>query len=227
MSIGVINFYENRNFIFNLMVKIIVMGNKDKRVDDYISKSAEFAIPILNHLRNLVHAACPNAQETIKWGMPFFDYKGPLCNLASFKQHCAFGFWKNALMKDAKEMIDKNEQAMGHLGKIMSLNDLPPDKKIIGWIKEAVKLNDDDVKLPDRKKISEKKEIEIPEAFQKALNKNKKASITFNNFSPSHKYEYLEWITGAKTEQTIDKRIAKTIEQLTEEKSLNWKYVKK
>ena len=203
------------------------MGNKDKRVDAYISKSSEFAKPILNHLRKLVHEACPDAQETIKWGMPFFEYKGPLCNLAAFKQHCAFGFWKMALMKDAVEMKGKNEYAMGHLGKITSLDDLPPGKKIIAWIKEAAKLNDDKIKLPERKKSPEKKEIEIPGAFQKALDKNKKAAATFNNFSPSHKYEYLEWITEARTEETRDKRIATTIEWLTEGKLRNWKYMKK
>ena len=203
------------------------MGNKDKRVDDYISKSAEFAKPILNHLRQLVHEACPNVQETMKWSFPHFDYKGMMCSMASFKQHCAFGFWKTALMKDAKEMIGKNEYAMGHLGKIMSLKDLPPDKKITSWIKEAAKLNDDDVKLPERKKSIAKKEIEIPDAFQKALIRNKAAATTFRNFSPSHKYEYLEWITEAKTDETRNKRIATAIEWLAEGKSRNWKYVRK
>ena len=202
------------------------MGKKDKRVDEYISKSADFAKPILTHLRDLVHNACPAIEETIKWGFPHFDYKGMLCSMASFKQHCAFGFWKTALMKDAKEMMGKNEYAMGHLGKIMSLKDLPTDKKITAWVKEAVKLNDDKVKLPE-KKTATKKEIEIPDAFQKALNKNKSAATTFKNFSPSHRYEYLEWITEAKTEETRDKRIATTIEWLTEGKSRNWKYVKK
>ncbi|MEP6948592.1 MAG: YdeI/OmpD-associated family protein [Ginsengibacter sp.] len=203
------------------------MGNKDKRVDEYISKSAEFAKPILIHLRDLVHAACPGTRETIKWGFPHFDYKGMLCSMASFKQHCAFGFWKTALMKDAREMMGKNENAMGHLGRITSLKDLPPDKKITTWIKEAVKLNDDNVKLPERKKTGSKKEIEIPDAFQKALNKNKAAATSFSNFSPSHKYEYLEWITEAKTEETRNKRIVTAIEWLTEGKSRHWKYAKK
>ncbi|MEP6927638.1 MAG: YdeI/OmpD-associated family protein [Ginsengibacter sp.] len=203
------------------------MGTKDKRVDDYISKSAEFAKPILLHLRSLVHAACPHIEETIKWSFPHFDYKGMLCSMAAFKQHCAFGFWKTALLKDAKEMIGKNEYAMGHLGKITSLKDLPPDKQITAWIKEAVKLNDDNVKLPERKKDASKKEIEIPDALQKALNKNKTAATTFSNFSPSHKYEYLEWITEAKTEETQNKRITQTIEWLMEGKSRNWKYVRK
>lgn len=203
------------------------MGKKDKRVDDYISKSGDFAKPILIHLRELVHAACPDIQETIKWSFPHFDYKGMLCSMASFKQHCAFGFWKTALMKDAKEMIGKNEYAMGHLGKITSLEDLPPDKKITAWIKEAVKLNDDNVKLPERKKSEPKKEIDIPEPLQKALSKNKKAATTFNNFSPSHRYEYLEWITEAKTEETRNKRIATAIEWLTEGKPRHWKYARK
>ncbi len=202
------------------------MGNKGKRIDDYISKSAEFAKPILNHLRKLVHEACPDVQETIKWGMPFFDFKGPLCNLASFKQHCAFGFWKAALMKEAKQMKENNKGSMGVLGKLASLSDLPPDSQIKSWIKEAAKLNADGVKVHD-KKAKEKKEIEMPESFKQALSKNKKASAVYENFSPSHKYEYLEWITGAKTEETINKRIASTIEWLTEGKSRNWKYVKK
>lgn len=200
---------------------------KDKRVDEYILKSTAFAKPILSHLRSVVHNACPNVEETIKWGFPHFDYKGMMCSMAAFKQHCAFSFWKSTLMKDAKEMMGQNEYAMGHLGKIRSLTDLPPDKKITAWIKEAMKLNDNDVKLPERKKSAAPKKIEIPDALQKALNKNKPAAATFNKFSPSHKKEYVEWINEAKTDETKNKRIATTIEWLLEGKSRNWKYVRK
>ncbi len=203
------------------------MLQKDKRIDTYILKSGDFARPVLNHLRRLVHTACPNVEETIKWGFPHFDYKGMMCSMAAFKQHCAFGFWKTALMKDAKEMIGKNEYAMGHLGKIKSITDLPPDKKIISWIKEAMKLNDDDVKLPERKRTASPKEMEIPDALQKALNKNKTAATAFDNFSPSHKREYVEWIDEAKTEETKNKRITQTIEWVAEGKSRNWKYMRK
>lgn len=202
------------------------MGKHDTRSDAYISKSAEFAKPILRHLRKLVHEACPEVGENIKWGMPFFEYKGTLCNMASFKQHCAFGFWKSALMKNSKKMKDKNEAGMGHLGKITLLADLPPDLTIIALIKEACKLNETEIKLPAKKK-AEKKEIVMPESFQKALDKNKKASAAFSAFSPSHKYEYLEWVTDAKTAETKNKRIATTIEWLTEGKPRHWKYVKR
>ena len=202
------------------------MSNKDKRIDDYIARSADFAKPVLRHLRKLIHEACPDVEETMKWSMPFFDYKGPLCNLASFKQHCAFGFWKAALMTDAKQMKENNKGAMGVLGKLTSLQDLPQDSQIKTWIKEAASLNTDGVKAPE-KKTKEKKEIEMPESFKKALSKNKKASATYEGFSPSHKYEYLEWITEAKTEDTRNKRIDTAIEWLTEGKSRHWKYQKK
>jgi len=204
------------------------MGTKDPRIDKYIANAAEFAKPILNHMRELVHKACPETEETIKWGFPHFDYKGMMCSMAAFKQHCAFGFWKAALIKYKKLMENaKSESAMGHLGRITSLNDLPSDKVLMAYIKEAKKLNDDDVKLPIKPVAKEKKELVVPNYIQKALKKNKPALKIFEGFSPSHKREYVEWITEAKTEETRNKRIATTIEWLSEGKPRNWKYIKK
>ena len=202
------------------------MGKKDTRVDAYISKSADFAKPVLNRLRNLVHKACPDVEETIKWGFPHFDYKGMMCNMAAFKNHCAFGFWKSKIMSDAQEMTGNNANAMGHLGKIKSLDDLPPDKKIIAWVKEAMKLNDDDVKLPERKRTQATAPVDIPDVLLKAFYKNKIAGTKFIALSNSHKKEYVEWINEAKTEETKNKRVAQTIEWVSEGKSRNWKYMK-
>lgn len=204
------------------------MPTKDPRIDLYISKSADFAKPILLHLRKLVHIACPDVQETIKWSFASFDYKGPMCSMAAFKQHCAFGFWKASLMKD--NTLTKNaesESAMGHYGKITSLKDLPPDKKIIAHIKEAMMLNEKGIKLPSRKITTVKKEVVVPAYFLKVLKKNKKAFITFESFSPSHKREYVEWITEAKTDETKKRRMETAMEWMSEGKSRNWKYMKK
>jgi len=203
------------------------MGKKDPRVDAYIAKSQEFAKPILEHFRVLVHKACPEAEETIKWGFPNFDYKGPYCSMAAFKQHCAIGFWKASIMKDTKLTTNaKSETAMGHLGRISSLKDLPKDKVLIGYLKEAAKLNADGVKLLPKQKSKESKELIIPDFFSKALKKNKKSLETFNNFSYSKKKDYVEWITDAKTDETRNKRMATAIEWLAEGKSRNWKYEK-
>ncbi len=203
------------------------MLNKDPRIDLYISRSADFAKPILIHIRELVHKACPDVEETIKWGFPHFEYKGPLCDMAAFKQHCSFGFWKAALMKDKTLIANaKSESAMGHYGKITSIKDLPSDKKIIAHITDAMILNEKGIKLPPRKIITAKKEIVVPDYFLKQLKKNKKAFTTFENFSPSHKREYIEWVTEAKTDATKNRRMETAIEWMTEGKSRNWKYMK-
>ena len=201
---------------------------KNKLIDAYIAKAADFAKPILNHLRELVNATCPEVEEKMKWSFPHFDYKGEMmCSMAAFKQHAVFGFWKAALMKDPLLLeTAKSEVAMGHLGRITSLKDLPPDKKIIGWIMEAMALNEKGIKLRAKTKSTEKKEIVAPDYFEKILAKNKKASATFNAFSYSHKKEYIEWITEAKTDETRNKRMAQAIEMMTEGKSRNWKYAK-
>ncbi|MBS1914969.1 MAG: YdeI/OmpD-associated family protein [Bacteroidetes bacterium] len=200
----------------------------NKAVDAYIEKSADFAKPILIHLRKLVHSACPDVEEKIKWGFPFFDYKGPLCNMAAFKEHCSFGFWKVSLLNDEKGILaEKKQEAAGSLGRITSIKDLPSDKVIIEFIKQAKKINDDGIKAPAKPKPKETKEIVMPSYVTKLLAKNKKAKAAFDNFSPSHRKEYIQWFEEAKTEETRNKRLAQAMEWLDQGKPRNWKYMKK
>jgi len=201
---------------------------KDKRVDAYIAKSQPFAQPILIHFRKVVHTACPEGEETIKWGFPHFDYKGIMCAIAAFKKHCAIGFWKGSRLVDTGDHLQQlNRDAMGHLGRITSLADLPPDKVLSGFIKQAMKLNDDGVKVHVRPKNKVKEPLVVPAFLKAALKKNKKASATFENFAYSHKKEYIEWLNEAKTDETRDKRLATALEWMAEGKSRNWKYMKK
>lgn len=199
---------------------------KDKRIDEYILKAQPFAQPILSHLRKLVHLACDDVTETIKWGMPFMDYKGPLCNMAAFKAHCSFGFWKAALMENCGELAKNQNSAMGHLGRITSLTDLPTDKKIIALIKEAAQLNEKGIKIASKEKNTTTIEIATPDYFLSTLKKNKKAFKAFEAFSPSHRKEYNSWIIDAKTETTRNKRMAQAIEWIENGKGKNWKYEK-
>lgn len=199
------------------------MPKTDPRIDSYIEKSAEFAQPVLIHLRKLVHSACPDVTETVKWSMPSFEYKGILCGFAAFKEHCTFGFWKQSLMET--DAFPKNKTAMGSFGRITSLKDLPSDKVMMGLIHQAMELNEKGVKVP-KKPPGAKKELVVPDDLNKALSKNKKAKAQFDRFSYSHKKEYVEWITEAKTEPTRLKRLATTIEWLAEGRSRNWKYEK-
>lgn len=204
------------------------MGNYSPQIDQFILKSQPFAQPILNHLRALIHAACPEVEEKLKWGMPFFDYKGEMmCHMAAFKQHCAFGFWKAALMKDPLLMARaREEKAMGHLGRIKTMHDLPSDTKIVNWVREAMKLNDQGIKLPPKSKES-KSETPVPDDLKAALKQNAAARKTFEQFTPACKREYLDWITDAKRPETRLRRLDQAIEWMAEGKKRHWKFERK
>lgn len=195
------------------------MPTTDARVDAYIAKSADFAKPILLHLRKLVHTACPGVEETMKWSVPHFDYKGMMCSMASFKAHCVFGFWKGSLVLDGTS----DRSAMGHFGRITSLDDLPPDKTLIAYVKKAAALNDEGIKV-EKKPSAPKKAVKAPADLSARLEKNAAARKAFDALSPSHKREYIEWITEAKTDVTREKRLKTTVGWLAEGKTRNWKY---
>ena len=196
------------------------MGTRDPRIDAYIAKSADFARPILTHLREIVHAACPEVEETMKWSNPHFTYKGMLGGMAAFKEHCAFGFWKGSLILPKTD----TEKAAGHFGRITKISDLPPKKVIAGYVKEAMRLNEEGVKSPARAKPKTAKPGVVPEALAEALKKNTKARKAFEAFSPSHKREYTEWIADAKGDDTRQRRVTTAVEWMAEGKSRNWKY---
>jgi uncharacterized protein YdeI (YjbR/CyaY-like superfamily) len=209
-----------------------VIGKKDPRVDAYIAKSADFAQPILNRLRRLIHAACPEVEETIKWQFPHFMYTGKiLCSMAAFKQHCAFGFWHKELHASGEAQSARSD-AMGQFGRISTLADLPKDFVFIRLVKQATKLTSADLKAgkaprPKKAPPKKRKAVHVPDDFRQAMAKNKKASSTFDAFSPSHKREYVEWIVEAKRPETRQKRLQTAIQWLADGKSQNWRYERK
>lgn len=195
---------------------------RDPRIDAYIARSAGFAQPILEHLRKLVHEACPQVEETIKWGMPSFVHgDGILCHMGAFKRHVAFGFWKHVLVMG--EGVERD--GMGSLGKLASLRDLPPKKQLLAMMHKAARLNEQGVKAPGGCKTRAPKPPPVaPPDLAAALKQNRKAQATFDAFAPSHKREYVEWITEAKRPETRARRLAQAVEWMAEGKPRNWKY---
>ncbi len=202
------------------------MPHFDPRHDEYIAKAADFAQPILIHLRQLVHDTLPQVEESVKWSMPFYEYKGPICQMAAFKQHCTFGFWKGSLLADPDGILKVND-AMGSLGRITSLSDLPANDVLIRYLLEAADLNDKGIKvLKAKPTTSDKAALVIPDYLVEFLEQHPRAQKQFNDYGYSHKKEYVEWITEAKTEATRQKRMNTAVEWLNEGKSRHWKYQK-
>ncbi len=205
------------------------MPTVNAAVDAYIAKSAPFAQPILIHLREAVHAGAPDVEEAIKWSRPFFMYRGVILgNISAFKEHCSFGLWGTEIATILLADGIASSEGMGTFGRIASLKDLPPRKKLLSYIKQAAKMIDEGVRtksLSMRPKVA-KAPLEVPEGLIAALKKNKAAAKKFEAMSPSCRREYSQWIAEAKREVTRDSRIATALGWIAEGKSRNWKYEK-
>jgi len=196
-------------------------------VDLYIAKSAPFAQPILLYLREVVHEGAPDVVEEMKWSRPFFIYKGIILgNISAFKEHCAFGLWGAEVAEVLRADGVASKDAMGTFGRITSIEDLPPRKKLVAYVKRAAAMIDEGTRtksLVRQPKVA-KPALAVPEAFAVALKKSKAATKHFDTMSPSCRREYIEWIADAKRDETRDKRIATAMEWIVEGKSRNWKY---
>lgn len=200
------------------------MKNTNPIVDEYIKKTQPFAQPILKHIRELMHKGCPDLTETMKWGMPHFEYQGVFASMAAFKEHAVFGFWKQDLIPGMKQYI-KEKEAMGSWGRITSLKGIPPDKDIIEFVRVAATLNEQGIKSPKRAQKPVK--FDMPADFMKAIKANKKAFVAYEAFSPSNKRDYADWINGAKSDETRSERMKTAVDWMSAGKPRMWKYRKK
>lgn len=198
------------------------MARHDPRVDQYIARSAEFARPILARVRELVLAASPEIEETLKWSAPSYTYKGRiLCGMAAFKRHASFGFWQHARVMGEGEP----REGMGSFGKMVSLEDVPSSRSLAPLFRKAMALIDEGVPSRGvRKPTAPRPPPETPPDLSAALQKNAAARRTFEAFPPSHRREYVEWIVEAKREETRLRRLAQAVEWLAEGKPRHWKY---
>jgi uncharacterized protein YdeI (YjbR/CyaY-like superfamily) len=192
--------------------------SRDPRIDAYIDKAGDFAKPILRHIRELVHKTIPGAGEAVKWGMPHFTHNGKnIAGMAAFKAHCAV-----MVHGDGRQ---SESDGMGSYGKLNSLKDLPDDSELAAKLIEARKRIDTEGSAVKRTpKAKPKAGIPVPQDFEAALRDNSEARATFEGFPPSQRREYVEWVSEAKQDATRAKRLATSIEWLTEGKRRNWKY---
>ena len=200
------------------------MPDESKQVDAYIAKQADFARPILEKLRKAVHKGCPNVEEVIKWGVPYFMYNGMLGGMAAFKKHVSFGFWRSKELDDPEGLFETGTGKKASMcnAHFHNAKEVPTQKILVDYVRRASRLNDSDAskKKTTKKKIS----TAVPKDLQICLQKHMKAKTFFDSLAPSHKRDYIQWITEAKREATREKRLQTTIQWLSESKRRNWKY---
>jgi len=182
----------------------------DPRVDRYIAQAQPFARPILSQLRGVVHRVCPEVGETIKWGMPFFEYQGLLCHMAAFQRHCAFSIWRGSqVVGDAA-----SDEAMGQFGRIGSLAQLPSEQVLAGFLQAAMVRNEaGGAKAPPRKP---KGPVVVPPELVAALDADPAVKAAFDALSPGHRREHARWVAEARREDTRQRRAAQVVERLRE-----------
>jgi uncharacterized protein YdeI (YjbR/CyaY-like superfamily) len=208
------------------------MGSKNPLIDEYISNARPFARPILKRIRKLVHKAHSEINEELKWSFPNFTYRGKIiCHMAAFKEHCAFGFWFSSMLDDPdKVLVDKEKKGgMGSVGRLTGPDDLPDEDVLAGFIMQSLQMVDQGMSLANRgqRRRGADARISVPTDLKELLNKNKVALNVFNNFSNTHRKEYIQWVEEAKADTTRQKRLKTALEWISEGKPRNWKYMKK
>lgn len=194
--------------------------SRDPRIDAYIAKAQPFAQPILTHVRQRVHAAAPNIEETLKWGAPAFTLDGKiLLMMAAFKAHAALNFWRGQEIRGGEARGD----AMGQFGRLVAVADLPGDAEFDALVREAATLAAA-APAPRKVKHEPKAPPELHPDFAAALDASPAAKATLDGFAPSARRDYLDWISDARQDATRAKRVATAIEWLSEGKKRHWKY---
>ena len=201
------------------------MVESDRRIDTYIEHAPPFAQEILKHVRKHIHAVCPDIKETIKWGSPTFEHRGLLFSMAAHKAHCNVIIWNGAILDDPHNLLTITENAaMGNLGKVASLEDLPAPDILDAYLREAWNLNNEGAKVaPAPKRIDNP---DVPADLKAALTSQPNAWKNFEAFTASQQKEYVDWIENAKRSATRENRIAQAGEWIEEGKQRNWKYMK-
>ncbi len=191
----------------------------DPRIDAYIARQADFARPILEHLRAMIHEACPEGEETLKWSMPSFLYKGKiLAGFAAFKAHATFGYWNDSMLGQD----EKSRSAMGQFGRLTSLDDLPPKAVLLDLTRKSMALIESGAKPP--RATAKKPPFTVPQDLRAAIDALPAAAATFDAFPPSQQREYADWVSEAQRDETRARRLAQSVEWLAQGKRRNWKY---
>ncbi|HEU4717270.1 MAG TPA: DUF1801 domain-containing protein [Bacteroidia bacterium] len=179
------------------------------RITAAYAKMPENIRAIVEKVRAIIHKAEPAIEENWKWG-PAFEKNGLAMGLWGFKKHVSFVFYRGAEMSDRHKLFnDGHDNAHNRMIKFTSIKEVN-EKKLADYVKEAVKLNASGAK----KEAKTERKIDVPEELQKWFAKNKKAKTFFDGLSFTYKKEMTQFISGAKQQETRERRFKRVTESL-------------
>ncbi|HTB25507.1 MAG TPA: YdeI/OmpD-associated family protein [Puia sp.] len=159
--------------------------------------------------------------EELKWGQACYSFENKnVVLIHGFKEYCALLFFKGALLNDSYGILvqqTKNVQVTRQI-RFTNLREIVKMKTILkAYIFEAIEVEKAGLKV----KLKKTAEFEMPEEFQKKLNKNAELKKAFNTLTPGRQRAYLLYFSAAKQSRTRESRIEKYIKPILNGKGLN------
>ena len=188
------------------------------KVDFYFTKAKKWQSE-LELLRTIV-LDCQLTEE-LKWGVPCYTLKNNnIVLIHVFKEYCAVLFFKGVLLKDAKGILvqqTKNVQSARQM-RFTNVKEIVKMKATLkAYIYEAFEVEKAGLNVEFKKTT----EFEMPEEFQKQLNKKFALKTAFYALTPGRQRGYLLYFSSAKQSKTRESRIEKYIPQILNGKGLD------
>ncbi|MCB0792148.1 MAG: DUF1801 domain-containing protein [Flavobacteriales bacterium] len=197
-----------------------------ERINSHIAEQDEWKRRLMVRLRQLIHQVDPGIEETWRWNGPHFDRNGIMLGMSAHKTCVSIWFHKGALLKDPRRLFEplEKDEAKGMRVYKLKESDAIDEKAFTELVKQAVKLNEDGVKLSEAKPA--RKTLVVPPELESVLKKDQHAMTNWEGFSYSKKKDYIEWVTDAKREETRKRRIAQAFQLIRDGLALNERYEK-
>lgn len=158
--------------------------------------------------------------EELKWGCPCYTLQNRnVVLIHGFKEYCAFLFFKGALLKDTGQILvqqTKNVQSARQV-RFTNVEEIVKKEKILkAYIYQAIDIEKAGLKV----NLKETSDFEVPEEFQKVLNKNRALRKAFNELTPGRQRAYLFYFSSAKQSKTRETRIEKYLQKILDGRGL-------
>ena len=189
----------------------------DARADDFFERQVQWKDELIALRAILLECMLT---ETIKWKIPCYVFENKnIAVLHGFKEHCAIGFFKGALLLDEANRLTQpteNSQA-GRQLRFNSTKEILANKSHIqSYIFEAIEIEKNGLKIA----YKTAEEFNIPDELTEEFTKNTAFEEAFYRLTPGRQKGYLLHFANAKQSTTRTNRILQAVPRILNGKGL-------